>query len=97
MMSSVQPVNYSVRPVEHENSNAFAIMAVPNRMAHGFLCENRHFREGSRQLQQDSSYGMYYLSVSRLNYGEEESPAFMLLWANEESGWKMVAWVIDLP
>jgi hypothetical protein len=44
MMSSVQPVNELVRPVEQVNSKAFAIMAVPDQMADSFLCQSRRLR-----------------------------------------------------
>ena len=98
MMSSVQPVNELVRPVEQENSKAFAIMAVPDQKADGFLCENRHLHEDSPELQPaDAKYGSYYLSASRLHLGDEESPAFLLLWTKEDARWKVVAWAIDAP
>ena len=46
MMAGVQPVNELVRPVEQENSKAFAIMAVPDQMMAGsFLCQRRHLPE----------------------------------------------------
>jgi hypothetical protein len=97
-MSSVQPVNDLIRPVEQENSKAFAIMAVPDQMADSFLCENRHLREEPRELQPaEAKYGTYYLSASQLNFGEEQSPAFLLLWTKEKARWKLVAWVIDTP
>lgn len=48
MMSSVQPVNELLRPVEQENSEAFAIMAVPEQMADSFLCQKRHLPEKRR-------------------------------------------------
>jgi len=37
------------------------------------------------------------LSASRLNYGEEQSPALLLLWAKEGTGWKIVAWAVEVP
>ena len=98
MMSGVQPVNELVRPVEQGNSNAFAIMAVPNQMADGFLCQNRKLPEKTRELKpQDAKYGTYYLSANRLNYGEEESPALLLLWTREKDAWKVVAWAVEVP
>ena len=48
MTSSVQPVNELVPPVKQGNSNAFAIMAVPDQMADGFLCQSRHLPEKTR-------------------------------------------------
>ena len=97
-MSSVQPVNELVRPVEQVNSNAFAIMAVPDQMADSFLCQNRKLPEKTRELKpDDAKYGTYYLSANRLNYGEEESPALLLLWTREEDQWKVVAWAVELP
>ena len=98
MMSSVQPVNELVRPVEQANSNAFAIMAVPDQMADSFLCQSRHLPEKMSALNpNDAKYGNYYLSASRLNYGEEESPALLLLWTNEKDLWKVVAWAVEVP
>jgi hypothetical protein len=98
MMSSVQPVNELVRPVEQGNSNAFAIMAVPDQMADSFLCQSRHLPEKTSALKpNDAKYGTYYLSASRLNYGEEESPALLLLWTNEKDLWKVVAWAVEVP
>ena len=97
-MASVQPVNALVRPVEQENSKAFAIMAVPDQMAGSFLCQNRHLPERSPELKlADAKYGAYYLSASRLNFGEEESPALLLLWTKEKAGWKIVAWALEVP
>jgi hypothetical protein len=98
LMSSVQPVNDLLRPVEQENSKAFAIMAVPDQMADSFLCQNRHLPEKSPELKPvDAKYGTYYLSASRMNFGEEQSPALLLLWTKEKAGWKVVAWAVEVP
>jgi hypothetical protein len=98
MMSSVQPVNNLVRPVEQENSKAFAIMAVPDQMADSFLCQYRHLPEKSPALKPaDAKYGTYFLSASRFNFGEEESPALLLLWTKERVGWRIVAWAVEVP
>ncbi len=98
MMSSVQPVNDLLRPVQQENSNAFAMMAVPDQKANSFLCQHRHLPEASAELNPaDAKYGTYYLTASRLNYGEEQSPALLLLWAKEQAGWKVIAWAVELP
>jgi hypothetical protein len=98
MMSSVQPVNEFLRPVEQENSKAFAIMAVPDQMADSFLCQQRHLPEKSHELKlAEAKYGVYYLAASQLNFGEEESPALLLLWSKEKEGWKIVAWAIEAP
>jgi len=98
MISSVQPVNEFLRPVAQENSKAFAMMGVPDQMADRFLCQNRQLPEemASPQLA-EAKYGNYYLSTSRLNYGEEESPALLLLWAKEKGSWKVVAWALEVP
>jgi heat shock protein HslJ len=98
MMSGVQPANELLRPVEHENSKAFAIMAVPNQKADSFLCQNRYLSEKTPELKpSDAQYGAFYLSASRLNYGEEESPALLLLWTKEKSSWKVAAWAVEVP
>src|SRR6516164_2214363 len=98
MMSSVQPVNVLVRPVEQTNSNTFAVMAVPDQMADSFLCQSRQLPEKTPELKpRDAKYGTYYLSASRLNYGEEKSPALLLLWTNEKDLWKVVAWAVEVP
>ena len=68
----MQPENDLLRPVQQENSNAFAIMAVPDQKANSFLCQHRQMPEVSPDLKpSDAKYGSYYLSASRLNYGEE--------------------------
>ena len=98
MMSSMQPLNDLLPPVQQENSKAFAIMAVPDQMADSFLCQHRHLPESSSDLKPaDAKYGAYYLTASRFNYGEEQSPALLLLWTKEEAGWKIVAWAVELP
>jgi hypothetical protein len=98
MMSGVQPVNELLRPVEQENSKAFAIMAVPDQIAGSFLCQSRHLPETTVDLKPgDAKYGSYYLSASQLNFGEEESPALLLLWTEEKDRWKVVAWAVEAP
>ena len=98
LMSSVQPVNNLLRPVEQEDSKAFAIMAVPDQMADSFLCQNRHLPEKKPELKPaDANYGTYYLSSSRLNFGDEQSPVLLLLWTNEKAGRKVVAWAVEVP
>jgi len=98
MMSSLQPTNDLLRPVQQENSKAYAIMAVPDQKAYSFLCQHRQQSESSPELNPvDAKYGTYYLSASRLNYGEEQSPALLLLWTKEQTGWKIVAWAVELP
>jgi len=97
MMSGVKPVNELVRSVDQENSKAFAIMAVPNQMADSFLCQSRHLPEKTATLKPaDAKYGAYYLSASRLDYGEEQSPALLLLWTTEKDQWKVVAWAVEV-
>ena len=98
MMSSLEPVNDLLRPVEQDNSKAFAIMAVPDQMASGFLCQTRHLPGQTPELKlADATYGNYYLSASRLNFGDEESPGLLLLWNQEKNDWKVVAWAVELP
>ncbi len=98
MMSAVQPVNELVRPVDHDNAKAFAIMAVPDQMAASFSCERRHLPEVTPNLQPgQAKYGTYYTTASRLNLGDEESPALLLLWVEEENRWQIVAWAIEVP
>jgi hypothetical protein len=98
LMSSVQPVNDLLRPVEQEDSRAFAIMAVPDQKADSFLCQNRKLPEKNQELNPgEAKYGAYYLSASRLNFGEEQSPALLLLWTKEQPGWKVVAWAVEVP
>jgi hypothetical protein len=84
MMTGVQPVNELVRPVEQENSKAFAIMAVPNQMADSFLSETKVGVKAPELKKDEAKYGAYYLSASQLNFGEEESPALLLLWTAEQ-------------
>ncbi len=98
MMSGMQPLNDLLRPVQHENSKAFAIMAVPDQKADSFLCQKRQLPESSDDLKPtDAKYGAYYLSASRFDYGEEQSPALLLLWTKETAGWRIVAWAVELP
>ena len=98
MMSGMQPINDLLRPVQHENSKAFAIMAVPDQKADSFLCRHRDLPEGSSDLTPaEAKYGAYYLTASRFNYGEEQSPALLLLWTREDAGWRIVAWAVELP
>ncbi|MGB7439395.1 MAG: hypothetical protein WBR26_04545 [Candidatus Acidiferrum sp.] len=98
MMSSVPPVNELARPVDHDNSKAFAIMAVPDQMAGSFLCERRHLPDSTPELRpSEAKYGIYFATASRLNFGDEESPALLLLWMHEKDRWKIVAWAIEVP
>lgn len=98
MMSPVQPVNEFVHPVEQEHSKAFAVMAVPNPMGDSFLCQQGSVSKKIPALNpSDVKYGAYYLSASRLNFGEEESPALLLLWRKENTQWKVAAWAVEVP
>jgi hypothetical protein len=98
LMFSVQPVNDLLRPVEQENSRAFAIMAVPDQEAASFLCQKQHLPENMPEMTPaDAKYGMYYLSASRMNFGEEQSRALLLLWTKEKAGWEVVAWAVEVP
>ncbi len=97
MMTSLQPNNDLLPPVQHEDSKAFAIMAVPEQMASSFLCQHRQFATAPDLKPADAKYGAYYLSASQLNYGAEESPPLLLLWTKEEAGWKVIAWAVELP
>ena len=73
-------------------------MAVPDQKADSFLCHNRRLPEKTQELKpSEAKYGAYYLSASRLNFGEEQSPALLLLWTREEAAWKVVAWAVEVP
>jgi len=98
MMSSIQPVNELVRPVDQENSKAFAIMAVPDQMADSFQCRPSRPHVKSSELKvSDAKYGRYYLSASELNLEDERSAALLLLWAKEKERWKVVSWSVEVP
>ena len=85
-------------PIVRANSKTLAIMPVTDQMGRQFPCQSRQLPEKTPVLKpSDAKYGTYYLSSSRLNYGEEESPALLLLWANEKSQWKIVAWAVEVP
>jgi hypothetical protein len=45
----------------------------------------------------DAKYGAYYLSASRMNFGEEQSSALLLLWTTEKAGWRVIAWAVEVP
>jgi hypothetical protein len=45
----------------------------------------------------EAKYGAYYLSASQLNFGEEQSPALLLLWTQQNKNWKVAAWAVDVP
>jgi len=96
VMYSSRPVNDLVRPVEHVNSEAFSIMAVPEQMADSFLCQGRKSVPPEIEAR-DARYGKYYLSASQLNLDGEESPALLLLWAIEKTRWKIIAWAVEAP
>jgi len=98
MMSSVEPVNELVRPVEQENSKAFSVMAIPDQKADSYLCRKGHVPEKTPDLKpSDAKYGKAYLSASQFNFGDEESPTLLLLWSQERDRWKVVAWAIEVP
>src|SRR5262249_22184539 len=67
MMFSSPPANELVRPVEHANSKAFGVMAVPEQMADGFLCQKRTIKPADIEAKA-AKYGKYYLSASQLNF-----------------------------
>jgi len=97
-MSAVQPVNELARPIDHDNAKAFAIIAVPDQIAASFSCERRHLPEATPNLQPgQAKYGTYYTTASRLNFGDEESPALLLLWAQKKNRWQIEAWAIEVP
>ena len=53
--------------------------------------------QGAQLTPADAKYGTYYLSASRLNFAEEDSPALLLLWTREQTGWGIVAWAVEVP
>jgi hypothetical protein len=71
-------------------------MAMPDPMADSFLCESRHSPEEPPKLRPaEARYGTYYLSVSRLNFGEGQSPKSLLLGTTEKARLNVAAWAID--
>ena len=98
MMSSIEPANTLMRPVDQENSKALAIMAVPDQLADTFQCQPRHSHEKFPELEAtDAKYGRYYLTASELNFGDERSTTLLLLWAKEKEHWKVVSWSVEVP
>ena len=84
-------MNELVRLVEHVNSKALSIMAIP--IAESFLCQKRK----ASPTDSAATDGQYYLSPSQLNFAGEQSPALLLLWAQEKQRWKVIAWLVELP
>jgi hypothetical protein len=67
-------------------------------MAASFSCERRHLAETTPNLQPaDAKYGTYYTTASRLDLDDEESPALVLLWTQQNNRWQIVAWATEVP
>jgi hypothetical protein len=97
VIAAVQPQNPDLLLVSHPGDDAYTVMAVPDHVASGIDCQR--IVDG---LEPDESagvprYGHYYGTAMRFNLQAGESPVLALLWAREETGWKIVSYLIEEP
>lgn len=87
-----EPWNPDLHLMPHGNSTAYAVVAVPSHVATAFECTNR--TQGLQPLDRpaQAQYGTYYAVLFHLAAGGEHVPTFMLLWARERGGWRVVSY-----
>ena len=85
-LQPVVPDDPKLKRVTHGNDNAYAIVWVPGTEAQSLSCSK------TKKL---PSEGTYYGTVFRFRTTDGNDPATLyVLWANQNSAWKIVAWKV---
>lgn len=85
-LQPVVPDDPKLKRVIHGNDNAYAIVLVPGAEAQSLSCSK------TKKL---PSEGSYYGTVFRFRTTDGNDPATLyVLWANQNSAWKIVAWKV---
>jgi hypothetical protein len=94
------PSHPDLKLVKHGDSEAFAMVAIPDSMAAQADCStmkpgqklNRGITDSSSK-----SYGQYYATGFHLKKAVEEPGVLWIVWAKENDQWKIVAYHILTP
>ena len=97
---AAKPNHPDVKLVKHKNSNAFALVSIPDYMASALDCKNRTPGEPvsfHAPAAGEKSLGKYYAMGLRLAKEGEDSGVLWAIWAQEGTAWKIVAYTVLTP
>ena len=90
-----------VRIVEHPDSAAFAIAAIPDAMGAQTDCSKikpgEELTLPANQGPVPQGYGRYYAMGFHMTKATDEPPVLWIVWTREENQWKIVAYHIVTP
>jgi hypothetical protein len=96
---AAEPNHEDIKLVKHDNSNAFALVAIPDYMASALDCSSRVPGQpvGFIAPAGEKSYGKYYAIGLRLAKAGEDSAVLWAVWAREDAAWKIVSYTVLSP
>jgi hypothetical protein len=96
---AAQPNHADIKLVKHANSDAFALVAIPDYMATALDCGSRTSGQPVSFVAPlgEKSYGKYYAIGLRLAKAGEDSGVLWAVWAREGVAWKVVSYTVLIP
>jgi hypothetical protein len=99
-ITAPQPSHPDLKLVQHADSTAFAMVAVPDSMAQQADCSKMKPGESSivsTPTSAPNSYGQYYATGFRLTKAAEEPSVLWIVWGRESDQWRIIAYHVLTP
>lgn len=90
--------HHDLKMVKHANSDAFAIVALPDSMGEATKCDRRK-PDGEPDVRAGATgaYGNYYASGFSFDQGQENPAVFWIVWTRTSGSWKAISYVLITP
>jgi hypothetical protein len=99
-ITAPQPSHPDLKLVQHTDSAAFAMVAIPDSMAQQTDCSKMKPGENSVVATPNSapkSYGQYYATGFQLTKAVEEPSVLWIVWGRESDQWRIIAYHVLTP
>jgi hypothetical protein len=99
-ITAPQPSHPDLRIVQHADSGAFAMVAIPDSMAVQTDCSRMKPGEELAITSSDAApktYGQYYATGLQMTRAVEQPSVLWIIWARENGAWKIIAYHVLTP
>jgi len=90
----VEVTSTSLKPVDHSDSNPFALYSIPSSIVNNYSCPAV---KGFQQIDHAAGHKRHYMSSFRVLGTPGESEELFLMWANEAGYWRIHSFHLGPP
>jgi len=94
---AAEPWNPDLRLMEHDAQQTYALLALPDRLAHSVNCANRAAGRHYAGHIEEGVYGNYFAVLFQLETAGGHGPILAFLWSKDGGEWQITSYNVLMP